>query len=72
MNELIKELQDNLTVMAGIQARHSTLMREHSEWLAAHDRAMNDLRERSAATDQRIDRLVIAIGTLVTKLEGAK
>ena len=35
-----KEIEDALTVMGGLQARQGRALREHSEWLEEHERAM--------------------------------
>jgi hypothetical protein len=68
MQETIKQLQDTLTVVVGIQARQAELIKGHGEWLASHDRAIAEDRERGRETDKRIEDLVSAIGRLVSAM----
>ena len=35
-----KEVDDALAVMGGLQARQGRVLKDHSEWLQTHDRAM--------------------------------
>jgi len=72
MQETIKQMQDTLTVVVGIQARQAELIKGHGEWLQEHDRAMarhdKEMAEARAAgreTDKRIAELVSAIGELI-------
>jgi hypothetical protein len=67
MEEVLKELQDTLTVMAGIQARQAEIQKGHSEWLQEHDRVMTELRERDKIIDERIDKLVLSIGEWISR-----
>ena len=74
MQPTIKELQDTLTVVVGIQARQVELIKGHGEWLEDHDRAMARLekelaedRKRGREIDERIEKLVSAIGELIRK-----
>jgi hypothetical protein len=74
MQQTIKELQDTLTVVVGIQARQAELIKGHGEWLEDHDRAMARLqrelaedRKRGCEIDERIDKLVSVIGELIRK-----
>ena len=60
-----KELEETAIVMSGIQARQAALLKDHAEWLQEHDRAMTEARERGKATDERIDKLVSAIGEML-------
>jgi len=73
-----KEVDDALAVMGGLQARQGRVLKEHSEWLQEHDRAMARIEASLAAqvaagkeTDERIDKLVIAIGELVSRMPPA-
>jgi hypothetical protein len=74
MQPTIKELQDTLTAVVGIQARQAELIKGHGEWLEDHDRAMARLekelaedRKRGREIDERIEKLVSAIGELIRK-----
>jgi hypothetical protein len=37
MEQVLKQLQDTVTVMAGIQARQTEALKGQSEWLAVHN-----------------------------------
>jgi len=67
MQQTIKEIQDTLTVVAGIQARQAELIKGHGEWLQEHDRELAEDRKRAREIDERIDKLVSAIGELIRK-----
>jgi len=68
----MKELQDTLAVVVGIQARQAELIKGHGEWLQQHDQAILDIRENGRRTDariaeigERIDKLVSGIGEFI-------
>ena len=75
----IKELQETAVVMTHIQAQHTAMAKDHTQWLADHSKAIVEIRElqRSTderieklselqrATDERIEKLVSAIGALI-------
>ena len=67
IQQAIKELQETAIVMSGIQSRQAELLKQHGEWLHSHDLAMTQARERGRETDERIDKLVIAIGELLRR-----
>ena len=74
IQQAIKELQETAIVMSGIQSRQAELLKDHSEWLHAHDLAMArhdkemaEARDRGKQTDERIEKLVIAIGELLRR-----
>ncbi len=54
-----RELEDALIVTAHLQQRQSQLLKEQSEYVASHE-------ERIRGVDQRIERLVSAIGALIS------
>lgn len=71
----LKELQDAMTVTAYSQARFERAQQQHQEWLenhrravARHDREMEEIREAGRRTDERIDKLVLAIGQLTARM----
>lgn len=72
MAQTIRDLQDTATVMAGIQARQAEALKEHALWLQEHDRAIAESRERGRQTDERIDRLTVAIGELIRTMKEGK
>ena len=67
IQQAIKELQETAVVMSGIQSRQAALLKDHAEWLHSHDLAMTEARERGRETDERIAKLVSAIGELVRR-----
>jgi RNA polymerase-binding transcription factor DksA len=64
----IKELQETVVVMTHIQAQHAAMAKDHSQWLADHSKAIVEIRELQRSTDDRIEKLVSAIGTLISKI----
>jgi hypothetical protein len=66
-----KEIEDALTVMGGLQARQGRALREHSEWLESHQKVMQKHEEWLQSFDQRMDKLVVAIGELIQRNGGA-
>jgi hypothetical protein len=67
IQQAIKELQETAVVMSGIQSRQAALLKDHAEWLHSHDLAMTEARERGREIDERIAKLVSAIGELVRR-----
>jgi hypothetical protein len=65
--QALKELQETVIVMSGLQSRQAELLKDHAEWLHSHDLAMTEARERGRETDARIEKLVSAIGALIQK-----
>jgi hypothetical protein len=77
METAIRQLQDASTVMAALEARHAVMMKDHAEWLVAHDKAIAEARERGKATDariealgERIDKLVSGVGAWMRRTDG--
>ncbi len=73
----MKELEEASIVTAHLQARQAAMLKEHAEWLQSHDRAMSEMdkhraedRERGRALDERIEKLVSAIGEMLRKKNG--
>ena len=64
---MVKELRDAVTVIAQLEACHGRLLRERSEWLVAHDRAMRERDERMKALDERISKLASGVGEFVRR-----
>jgi hypothetical protein len=67
LQQALKELQETAIVMSGIQSRQAALLKDHAEWLHSHDLAMTEARERGRETDERIAKLVSAIGESVRR-----
>ena len=49
-DDTLRDIQDTLTVMAGIQARQAQALKEHAQWLEDHDLTMK-------AVDERLDQI---------------
>jgi uncharacterized coiled-coil protein SlyX len=65
-DDLVRELRDAVTVTAQLEARQSNVVREHSDWLVAHDRAMREHDERMREHDERMKTLDQRISNLVS------
>ena len=61
----IEELEEAATVTAYQQAQLARQAKAHAEWLASHTKAIGEIRDLQRATDQRIDKLVSAIGEML-------
>jgi L-lactate utilization protein LutB len=57
-----KGIEDALMVMDGLQARQSRALRDHAEWLEEHERAMRVHDRAMAQLDERIEKLLSAMG----------
>jgi hypothetical protein len=62
MQAAIKELEEAAIVTSHLQSRQTAMLKDHAEWLQSHDRAITDIRENGRMTDERIEKLVNAIG----------
>jgi hypothetical protein len=62
IEQVLKELQETAIVMSSIESRQAGVLKDHGEWLHDHDKAMTEIREAGRKTDERIEKLVIAIG----------
>jgi uncharacterized coiled-coil protein SlyX len=63
---LVLELRDAVTVTAQLEARQGRALREHGEWLVAHERAMREHDERMKTHDERMKSLDERIANLVS------
>jgi uncharacterized coiled-coil protein SlyX len=64
---LVRELRDAVTVTAQLEARQGRVVKEHGEWLAAHQQAMREHDERMKTLDERIANLVSGIGEFMRR-----
>jgi len=64
---LERELRDAVTVTAQLEARQGRVLKEHSEWLESHDRAMKEHRELTKELDRRIADLVSGFGEFMRR-----
>jgi len=65
-DEMVSELRDAVTVTAHLEASQSRMLKEHTEWLASHDRTIAEdrkaHREAMKDLDMRIVQLVSGFG----------
>ena len=64
---MVRELRNAFTLTSQMEAYQSGAMRDHAEWLVAHGRGMQELREQSQALDRRISGLVSRIGEFMRR-----
>ncbi len=60
--QAIKDLQDNLVVIAEIERRQSALLLTHSKWIAEHDAELKEYRRR---TDQNLAEITDKLNGLI-------
>jgi len=63
-----KELEDSLIVMMHLETRAAARVKEHAEFIAAHEAAIAKQVERTSVLDERVDKLVVAIGELISRI----
>ena len=73
-DDTVRELRDAVTVTAQLEARQGRVLREHGEWLAAHEAAMKEHaqfvkehKEAMKALDVRIANLVSGFGEFMRR-----
>ena len=66
-DEMVKALSDAVTATAAMEARHSRAIKDHAEWLIAHDKAILEQREFGRKLDARIDSLGSAVGEFIRR-----
>ena len=64
---LVRELRDAVTVTAQLEARQGRVLKEHSDWLQSHDRAMKEHADQMKALDARIANLVSGVGEFMRR-----
>ena len=74
-----RDIEDNLVVIAALEKRQSELLREQSEYMASHEGRIREhdqqIREgaaRSKALDERIEKLVSAMGEWIRRGKGGE
>ena len=74
--QAIKELQDNLVVIAEIERRQSALLREHAEMI--HDHAVmfhkydNEIAEYRRRTEQNLSEITDKLNGLIGYVDGLR
>jgi hypothetical protein len=66
-SDLMRELRDAVTVTAQLEARQSRLLKDHTEWLVSHDKALREHDDRMKIVDERIGRLVSGVGEFMRR-----
>ena len=66
-DEMVKELREAVIATAAMEALHSRAMKDHAHWLVAHDKAIQEQCEFGLKLDGRIDALVSAIGSFISR-----
>jgi len=66
-SDLMRELRDAVTITAELEARQSRVLKEHTEWLVFHDKALREHDERMKTIDERIARLVSGVGEFMRR-----
>lgn len=81
MEQVIRQLQDTATVMAGIQARqaevlkghgewleqHELTLREHKEWQRRHDQTMEQIESNLREATEKLNALIVVVDGIVSK-----
>ncbi len=63
--QAIKELQDNLIVIAEIERRQSAMLREHAEMLHQHNLHYGEILEFRRRTDQNLAEITDKLNGLI-------
>jgi len=58
MEQVIKQLQDTATVMAGIQARQAEVLKGHSQWLEEHHTFIRRHQQVMAEIEDKLNGLI--------------
>ena len=68
LREAVKDLQEAMTVTAYGQVRLERSHQDLAEWNETHSRAITEIRDIQRRTDERIEKLVTAIGQLTVRI----
>ncbi len=73
-----RELQHSLVAMTHLEIKAAARVKEHAEFIAAHETAIAKQEaaiakqvERTSVLDDRVDKLVLAIGELISRIPPA-
>jgi septal ring factor EnvC (AmiA/AmiB activator) len=73
-----KEMEDAMIVMAHLEAKAASRIQEHAEFIAtieagikSHESRIAEREETSDLLGQRVDKLVLAIGDLISRIPPA-
>jgi hypothetical protein len=62
-----RELEDSFIVMTHLETKQSRLIKEQAEYMAGHETRLREAEQRNRDVDVRIEKLVSAIGSLLTQ-----
>jgi hypothetical protein len=65
MQQVLRDLQDTATVMAGIQARQAAVLKGHGEWLEQHERMMARVESNLMEATEKLNGLIVIVDDLV-------
>jgi hypothetical protein len=68
--QAIKELQDNLIVIAEIERRQSVMLREHAEMLHNHNQHYGEILEFRRRTEQNLAEITDKLNGLIGYVDG--
>jgi hypothetical protein len=68
--QAIKELRENLIVMAEMERRQSVILREHAEMLHNHAEMLRDTSEFRRRTDQNLAEITDKLNGLIGYIDG--
>ena len=70
--QAIKELQDNLIVIAEIERRQSAMLREHAEMLHQHNQHYGEILEFRRRTEQNLAEITDKLNGLIGFVDGMR
>ena len=63
-----KELEDSFIVLTHVETKMSQMLRDQADYVASHEKRLQEQAERDRILDERIDKLVSAIGDLIRRI----
>ncbi len=63
-----RELEHSLVVMTHLETKAAARVKDHAEFIAAQEAAIAKQVERTSVLDERVDKLVLAIGELISRI----
>jgi hypothetical protein len=61
-----RELEESFIVMTHLETKQSRLIKEQAEYMAGHEVRLREAEQRNSDVDVRIEKLVSAIGSILT------
>ena len=72
MEQVIKQLQETATVMAGIQARQAEVLKSHSQWLEEHHASIARHEKLAARQDQLLTEIEDKLNGLIGYIDRSR